>query len=1100
MTVTDTAGNTDTVDITFPAVAKGDQTLTGFAYSPASVTYGDTAPAVTAPGGVQTTLSYSAAPATVCTVDASTGALTLVGVGDCNITATAAGAANYNEATAAFTVTVQAAGVLALNLDTIATDDTVNIAEKAAGFAISGATGSEGGVSVTVTVGGTELTATSATGGAWSVDVPANAAYITGTSVTVTVSASKTGYTPPSDVTRALAVDLTAPSATYTAPSSLQVGVAVGALTPSTTDTDIASYGATGLPPGLGIDTAPGSISGTPDTADANTADATVTVTDTAGNTATSSITFPAVAKGDQTLTGFAYSPASVTYGDTAPAVTAPGGVQTTLSYSAAPATVCTVDASTGALTLVGVGDCNITATAAGAANYNEATAAFTVTVQAAGVLALNLDTIATDDTVNIAEKAAGFAISGATGSEGGVSVTVTVGGTELTATSATGGAWSVDVPANAAYITGTSVTVTVSASKTGYTPPSDVTRALAVDLTAPSATYTAPSSLQVGVAVGAMTPSTTDTDIASYGATGLPSGLGIDSTTGAISGTPDTADANTADATVTVTDTAGNTDTVDITFPAVAKGDQTLTGFAYSPASVTYGDTAPAVTAPGGVQTTLSYSAAPATVCTVDASTGALTLVGVGDCNITATAAGAANYNEATAAFTVTVQAAGVLALNLDTIATDDTVNIAEKAAGFAISGATGSEGGVSVTVTVGGTELTATSATGGAWSVDVPANAAYITGTSVTVTVSASKTGYTPPSDVTRALVVDLTAPSATYTAPSSLKVGVAVGAMTPSTTDTDIASYGATGLPSGLGIDTGTGVDQRDAGHGRREHRRATVTVTDTAGNTATSSIAFPAVAKGDQTLTGFAYSPASVTYGDTAPAVTAPGGVQTTLSYSAAPATVCTVDASTGALTLVGVGDCNITATAAGAANYNEATAAFTVTVQAAGVLALNLDTIATDDTVNIAEKAAGFAISGATGSEGGVSVTVTVGGTELTATSATGGAWSVDVPANAAYITGTSVTVTVSASKTGYTPPSDVTRALVVDLTAPSATYTAPSSLQVGVAVGAMTPSTTDTDIASYGATGLPSGLGIDSTTGAISGTPDTADANTAAPR
>ena len=227
-----------------------------------------------------------------------------------------------------------------------------------------------------------------------------------------------------------------------------------------------------------------------------------------------------------------------------------------------------------------------------------------------------------------------------------------------------------------------------MSASKTGYTPPSDVTRALAVDLTAPAATYTAPGTLQVGVAVGALTPSTTDTDIASYGATGLPPGLGIDSATGAISGTPDTADANTAGATVTVTDSAGNTATVDITFPAVAKGDQTLTGFAYSPATVTYGGTAPAVTAPGGVQTTLAYSATPAAVCTVDASTGALTLAGVGACNITATAAGAANYNEATAAFTVTVQAAGTLALTLDTIAGDDTVNIAEKAAGFAITG----------------------------------------------------------------------------------------------------------------------------------------------------------------------------------------------------------------------------------------------------------------------------------------------------------------------------------------------------------------------------------------------------------------------------
>ena len=197
---------------------------------------------------------------------------------------------------------------------------------------------------------------------------------------------------------------------------------------------------------------------------------------------------------------------------------------------------------------------------------------------------------------------------------------------------------------------------MTVSASKTGYTAPSDVARTLAVDLASPSATYTAPSSLKVGVAVGAMTPSTTDTDIASYGATGLPPGLGIDTGTGVISGTPDAADANTADATVTVTDTAGNTVDVPIAFPAVAKGDQTLTGFAYSPATVTYGDTAPAVTAPDGVQTTLSYSATPSNVCTVDSSTGALTLEGAGSCAVTATAAPSDDYNRGTAIYTVTV------------------------------------------------------------------------------------------------------------------------------------------------------------------------------------------------------------------------------------------------------------------------------------------------------------------------------------------------------------------------------------------------------------------------------------------------------------
>ena len=1101
VTVTDIAGNPATVSIAFPAVAKGNQTLTGFAYSSVTVTYGATAPTVTAPSGVQTTLSYSATPSDVCTVDSSTGALTLKGVGECVITATAASSDDYNQGMATFTATVSPAGALALTLDAIAGDGTVNIAEKAAGFAIGGDTGSEGGVSVSVTLGSqSPLTATSDAGGAWSVAVPANAAYLTGTSVAVEVSASKTGYTPPSDVTRALAVDLTAPAATYTAPSSLQVGVAVSAMTPTTTDTDIASYGATGLPPGLGIDSGTGVVSGTPDTADANTASATVTVTDIAGNTATVSITFPAVAKGNQTLTGFAYSSVTVTYGATAPTVTAPSGVQTTLSYSATPSDVCTVDSSTGALTLKGVGECVITATAASSDDYNQGMATFTATVSPAGALALTLDAIAGDDTVNIAEKAAGFAIGGDTGLEGGVSVSVTLGSqSPLTATSDAGGAWSVAVPANAAYLTGTSVAVEVSASKTGYTPPSDVTRALAVDLTAPAATYTAPSSLQVGVAVSAMTPTTTDTDIASYGATGLPPGLGIDSGTGVVSGTPDTADTNTASATVTVTDIAGNPATVSIAFPAVAKGNQTLTGFAYSSVTVTYGATAPTVTAPSGVQTTLSYSATPSDVCTVDSSTGALTLKGVGECVITATAASSDDYNQGMATFTVTVSPAGALALTLDAIAGDDTVNIAEKAAGFAIGGDTGLEGGVSVSVTLGSqSPLTATSDAGGAWSVAVPANAAYLTGTSVAVEVSASKTGYTPPSDVTRALAVDLTAPAATYTAPSSLQVGVAVSAMTPTTTDTDIASYGATGLPPGLGIDSGTGVVSGTPDTADANTADATVTVTDIAGNPATVSIAFPAVAKGNQTLTGFAYSSVTVTYGATAPTVTAPSGVQTTLSYSATPSDVCTVDSSTGALTPVEVGACVITATAAGTANYNEATATFTVTVQAAGALALTLDTIAGDDTVNIAEKAAGFTISGDTGSEGGVSVSVTLGSqSPLTATSDAGGAWSVAVPANAAYLTGTSVAVEVSASKTGFMPPSDVTRALAVDLTAPAATYTAPSSLQVGVAVSAMTPTTTDTDIASYGATGLPPGLGIDSGTGVVSGTPDTADANTA---
>ena len=174
---------------------------------------------------------------------------------------------------------------------------------------------------------------------------------------------------------------------------------------------------------------------------------------------------------------------------------------------------------------------------------------------------------------MNIAEKAAGFTISGDTGSVGGVTVTVRVGTGALTATSAdtNPATWSVTVPGDAAYISEPSVAVEVNASKTGFAAARAVQSTLAVDLTAPTApTYTAPGSLQVGVAIAAVSPSG-GSGIDEYGATGLPSGLSIDTVTGVISGTPDSANASTASVTVTVSDTAGNADTVTVTFPAVS-------------------------------------------------------------------------------------------------------------------------------------------------------------------------------------------------------------------------------------------------------------------------------------------------------------------------------------------------------------------------------------------------------------------------------------------------------------------------------------------------------------------------------------------------
>ena len=213
--------------------------------------------------------------------------------------------------------------------------------------------------------------------------------------------------------------------------------------------------------------------------------------------------------------------------------------------------------------------------------NHGTATIDFPVVV--AGTLTLNVDDdIAGDDTINIAEKASGFTISGDTGAESGVTVTVTIDPDEdadddegsLADDSNSSGAWSVSVPGDATYISGTSVSLSVTATKPHYTSVT-VTRSLTVDLTAPAVSYTAPQSLTVGVAITAIDPTTNDTDIVSYAISSdslpLPRGLSLNGATGVISGMPTTGNPNTETVEVLATDDAGNTGTAMIDFPPVA-------------------------------------------------------------------------------------------------------------------------------------------------------------------------------------------------------------------------------------------------------------------------------------------------------------------------------------------------------------------------------------------------------------------------------------------------------------------------------------------------------------------------------------------------
>ena len=256
----------------------------------------------------------------------------------------------------------------------------------------------------------------------------------------------------------------------------------------------------------------------------------------------------------------------------------------------------------------------------------------YTVTAtRAAPTTAVTVDlnaNIAGDNIVNIAEQAAGFPIAGTV--QTGAAVSVTIG----------------------------TATTTLDGSLNGT-----ATRTLTVDMTAPTATYAPPPTLTVGTTITAITPGAPSADISAYTLQSgtLPPGLTLDATGGSISGTPTTATTSTALVTIRLTDTADNPTDVPLTFPAVTPGRQTLTGFTYSAPTAMLAQPAPTVTAPTGQQpgSALSYASSNPNICTVNAATGALTLVTSGTCVITVTASATTNYKQATATFTVTTMTA---------------------------------------------------------------------------------------------------------------------------------------------------------------------------------------------------------------------------------------------------------------------------------------------------------------------------------------------------------------------------------------------------------------------------------------------------------
>jgi hypothetical protein len=138
-----------------------------------------------------------------------------------------------------------------------------------------------------------------------------------------------------------------------------------------------------------------------------------------------------------------------------------------------------------------------------------------------------------------------------------------------------------------------------------------------------------------------------------------LPAGLSLNSTSGAITGTPTTATLNSTVVLVRATNASGN-GTGNLTF-TIAKGNQTISGVAPT-LSLATGAAAYSLNASVSSNLTLSYSSSNTSVATV-ASNGTVTVIGAGSTILTVSQVGNSNYDPASSVTqTLTVTSASPL------------------------------------------------------------------------------------------------------------------------------------------------------------------------------------------------------------------------------------------------------------------------------------------------------------------------------------------------------------------------------------------------------------------------------------------------------
>ena len=901
----------------------------------------------------------------------------------------------------------------AIAINTIATDDVINAAEKGADLTLSGTTTNvEPGQTVTVTFGGKNYTASVASDGSWTATLPAaDLTALPEGSASAQASVSNINGNSASAVHN-YSVDSSAPtiiintvaSDNIVNASEADAGVTVSGsttaeagqiVTVTLNSPTVQTYQATVQADGSwSINIPAADLEALTDGSHTLTA----TVNDKAGNPASTThnlavdLTVPVLTintiAGDDIINAAEHGQALVISGSS---TGGEAGDVVTVTLNSKTYTT-TLDASgnwsvgvpAADVTALGSGPQTVMATVTDAAG-NSDSETHTVTVNLTAPT-IGINTIATDDIINATEKGADLQISGTSNQPAGTTITVTLNGQNYTATTDASGNWSTTVPASAVGALGeASYTVTANVTDSAGNSNS-ASHNVQVNTALPGVTINPVASDDIINAAESGVAQTISGQV-----TGAAAGdtvtvtLGGKTYTATVQGNlswsvdvpaADIQAIGNGDLTVnaSVTNGVGNTGsgsrdiTIDANLPGLrvdtVAGDDVVNSIEHGQALVITGSSS-------------GLAAGAALTVVINNVTYGATVLADGTWSLGVPAADVGNWPAGTVNITVsgtntagttttithpvTVDLAAV-AISINTVSGDDVINAAEKSADLTLSGSTsGVEAGQTVTVTFGGKTYTATVAGDGSWTTTVPAaDLSALRDGDATVQASVSTiNGNTAPA--THAYSVDATAPTL---------------AINTIATD-DILNAAEAGNPLTI-----SGSSNAEAGQ--------TVTVT----------------------LNGVTYT----------------GTVQADGSWS--------VSVPTADLSNLTASPYTVSASVNDKAG-NPATATHGLAVDLT-VPVLTINTVSGDDIINAAEHGQALVISGSsTGGEAGDVITVTLNSKTYTTTLDASGNWSVGVPAADVTALG-SGPQTITATITDIAGNSDdASRTVTVNLTAPT---------------------------------------------------------------